>query len=296
MHCRYCSRDSQTTSAYCPYCGMPYEEKSLIEDNTEKTKLADLDDDNDRTIVQNPESEEQNSVVQKIQYPGADYLREKQSTSTIQITSQTESARRKWILLSVLIIVFIAGSGFGYFFWNRPAGDASGSFRMTGIEIVDPEKIEVIDMIEENLLSRTQAIERLRSEGYSDADAVSLVDSLNMNWKELALARGKNYLKWCAEHELTDYTETSLLRKLVTMNGFTRSEAQWAVAEINGSHWFERVGIPGWKEADETWHTYYPDPDEEYLWGSDDAEFPEPPYYEEDSYVPYDEPLENYGA
>ncbi|UNT95584.1 hypothetical protein [Allobaculum mucilyticum] len=116
MHCRYCSRDSQTASAYCPYGGIPYDEESLIEDNSEKTSLVDLDDDNDRTIVQNPESEEQNIVTQEIQYPGADYLRERQSTSTIQIASRTKSTRRKWILTGILIFLLAAVGIFG---WNR---------------------------------------------------------------------------------------------------------------------------------------------------------------------------------
>ena len=258
MRCRYCSTVSHTASGFCPNCGMPYDDESFVEDSSEMTNLVDPTEMNSWINPQNPMSDERSRKVPKIQNPQkpvAAFSRLRQLPPVITAAPKKKSHKRTWILLSVLIIVFIAGSGFGYSFSNnRQAEDASGSSRAADVVSIDPEKKEVIDEIETGMLSRTQAVQQLISEGYTNADANSLVDSLNMNWKELALARAKSYLRWCAENELTDYTETSLLRKLVTLNGFTRSEAQWAVAQINESYWFEETGIPGWMDSEENYY------------------------------------------
>lgn len=276
MRCRYCSTVSHTASGFCPNCGMPYDDESFVEDSSEMTNLVDPTEMNSWMNPQKPMSEEQSRRVPKIQNPQAPAAassRPGQLPPVIPSTPKKKSHKRTWILLSVLIIVFIAGSGLGYYFSNnKQTAEDPVSFRLTDTEIVYPEKREAADTIEGNLLSRAAAVRRLYSkDGYTTEDAVRLVDSLDMDWNQIALTRAKEFLRWCAGNENYKYSEKSIQHQLVAMEGFTIGEAQWAVAQINKSSWFDQIGIPGWKESDENdyedseWDTEIA-PDEYYLY------------------------------
>lgn len=235
MHCRYCNRDAQSASGYCPYCGMPYEDESLISDQSEKTSLLGMEDYNDRTIVQNSVPGNQNTAGQKIQYPGANNLHQRLNSSSMHAASRYKSSRKKWILTGVLAVLIAVVGIAG---WNWYSKENYLSIRSSIAMVTDHDQRIVLEYINEINPSRSEAVEALNENaGIKYGEASGLLDSLQIDWKKVARNRTDYYLNWCEENNETIPRKQQMYHLLTEVSKFSDDDASWAVDHISESRW-----------------------------------------------------------
>lgn len=104
--------------------------------------------------------------------------------------------------------------------------------------VTDAEQRDVLEKVYWFMTSKSKTIERLsKSRGYSADSAARILDSLQIDWKKIALVRTEEYLIWDEADEQPAPTKEAMFEFLCKDLGFSEYEARWAVEQISESRW-----------------------------------------------------------